>query len=150
VKQAHLDLANYFPYLINRLGVALVDRFTRDALRAKHLSIGTWRLLAATANQDGVRQVDLARLTSIEVSTVSRLVTRLVQLGLVARSRSLKSSREVIVRVTPKGRVLFAELFPIATALQKTATRGLTNKELAIAKHVLLRMHDNLRADMER
>jgi DNA-binding MarR family transcriptional regulator len=150
VKQANLDLANYFPYLINRVGVVLVDRFTRDALQAKHLSIGTWRLLAVTANHDGVRQVDLARLTSIEVSTVSRLVTRLVQLGLVARTRSLTSNREVIVRVTPKGRALFAELIPIATALQKAATRGLTNNELAIAKHVLLHMHDNLRSDMKR
>ena len=150
MKQANLDLANYFPYLINRVGVALVERFTRDGLRAKHLSIGTWRLLAATAKHDGVRQVDLARLTSIEVSTVSRLVTRLVQLGLVARSRSMNSNREVVVRVTPKGRTLFAELIPIATTLQKTATRGLTKKELAIAKYVLSHMHENLQADMQR
>ena len=148
MKQANLDLANYFPYLINRVGVALVERFTRDGLREKHLSIGTWRLLAATANHDGVRQVDLARLTSIEVSTVSRLVTELVRLGLVARLPSTKSNREVIVRVTPKGRALFVELVPIAMTLQKTATRGLTKKELTIAKHVLSHMHDNLWADM--
>lgn len=140
-----LDLSNYFPYLINRLGMALVERFTRDGLEATHLTIGAWRVLAATANYEGVRQVDLVRLTSIEVSTVSRLVTRLVQLGLVARSRSTTSNREVIVRLMPKGKALFHELSPVALELQTTATRGIAKKELAIAKRVLSQMHENLR-----
>lgn len=142
---AGLDLANYFPYLINRVGMALVDRFTRDALKAPDLTIGAWRVLAVTANNEGVRQVDLVRLTSIEVSTVSRLVTRLGQLGLMARSRSATSNREVVVRLTPKGKALFAELAPVAFELEKIATRGIAKKELAIARRVLAQMHENLR-----
>jgi len=145
VSRADLNLSYYFPYLINRVGVALVQRFAREGLRGTGLTIGTWRVLASTANHDGVRQVDLARLTSIEVSTISRLVTRLVRLGLVARSRSTRSNREVIVRLTPKGRALFARLVPIAVKLQETATRGVTKAEVAGAKRVLSRMHDNLR-----
>jgi DNA-binding MarR family transcriptional regulator len=147
VKRASLKLANYLPYLINRVGAALVERFARDALRATRLTIGTWRVLAATANHEGVRQVDLARLTSIEVSTVSRLVTRLVQLKLVRRSRSAKSNREVVVRLTPKGKTLFAKLAPVAARLQTTAARGVTKSELTIAKRVLSRMHENLRSE---
>jgi len=145
LRRADLELSNYLPYLINRLGVALVERFDKHALHATRLTIGTWRVLAATASQEGVRQVDLARLTSIEVSTVSRLVTRLVQLGLAVRSRSMISNREVIVRLTPKGRMLFAELVPVAIELQKVSTLGVTKAELAIAKRVLKRMHENLR-----
>ena len=141
-----LNLSNYLPYLINRVGTALVERFARDGLSATHLTIGSWRVLAATATQEGVRQVDLARLTSIEVSTVSRLVTRLVQLGLVARSRSAKNNREVTVQLTRKGRALFAQLVPIAFALQNVATRGVTKSELAAAKRVLSRMHENLQS----
>jgi DNA-binding MarR family transcriptional regulator len=147
VRRADLELANYLPYLVNRVGVALVERFARDGLQATRLAIGTWRVLAATANHDGVRQVDLARLTSIEVSTVSRLVTRLVQLGLVGRSRSKRSSREVVIRLTPKGKALFVTLAPVAMKLQKTATRGVTKTELAIARRVLSKMHENLRPE---
>jgi DNA-binding MarR family transcriptional regulator len=146
VGRADLELSNYLPYLINRVGVALVERFASEGLNATHLTIGTWRVLAATATHDGVRQIDLARLTSIEVSTVSRLVTRLVQLGLVGRSRSTKSDREVTVQMTPKGRALFAELVPVAFELQKAATRGVTKAELAITKRVLSQMHKNLAA----
>jgi DNA-binding MarR family transcriptional regulator len=146
VRGTSLDLSNYLPYLINRVGVALVERFTRDGLRGTRLTIGTWRVLAATANHDGVRQIDLARLTSIEVSTVSRLVTRLVRLGLVGRSRSAKSNREVTIRLTPKGRALFRKLAPVATALQSAAARGVTKKELTTTRQVLSRMHETLRS----
>jgi DNA-binding MarR family transcriptional regulator len=144
VSNAGLDLSNYFPYLINRVGMALVERFTRDALQAPKLSIALWRVLAVTANNEGVRQIDLVRLTSIEVSTVSRLVTRLVQLGLIARSRSTTSNREVIVKLTPKGKALFQELSPFAFELQKKATRGIARKDLTIAKRVLAQMYENL------
>jgi len=145
VKDAGLDLSDYFPYLINRVGMALVERFTRDALQTPNLTIGAWRVLAVTANNEGVRQVDLVRLTSIEVSTVSRLVTRLAQLGLMARLRSTTSNREVVVRLTSKGKALFQELAPIAFELEKAATRGIAKKDLAIARRVLSQMHENLR-----
>src|ERR1043166_2647324 len=41
-----LDLDNYLPYLVNRVGFALVDSFTADALKANGLSIDMWRVLA--------------------------------------------------------------------------------------------------------
>ncbi len=144
MKRPDLDLSEFMPYLINRVGAGLVERFTQDALSEKHLSIGTWRLLVAISNHEGPRQVDLAQLTSIEVSTVSRLVTRLAQLGLVSRSRSARSNREVVVRLTPKGRTLVAGLVPIAVTLEQAATRGVAKKELAVAKRVLRQMHHNL------
>ena len=55
---------------------------------------------------------------------MSRLVTRLVQRGLVTRARSARSNREVVVALTPKGKALVAGLVPIAAALEQTATRG--------------------------
>ena len=144
MKRADLDLAEFLPYLINRVGAALVERFTADALTGMQLTIGTWRLLLAMSNHDGTRQVDLAALTSIEVSTVSRLVTRLVQRGLASRARSARSNREVLVSLTPKGRALVAGLVPVAAALEQAATRGVTKAELTAVKRVLRRMHRNL------
>ena len=141
-----LDLSEVMPYLINRVGAALVERFTQDALSGTQLTIGTWRLLLAMSNHEGTRQVDLAELTSIEVSTVSRLVTRLVQRGLVSRARSARSNREVVVALTPKGKALVAGLVPIAAGLEQAATRGVSGKELTAVKRVLRRMHQNLTA----
>ena len=65
-----------------------------------------WRVLAALSNNGGQRQVDLVGMTSIDASTMSRLVSRLVRDGLVTRSRSETSNREVVVALQPKGRAL--------------------------------------------
>ena len=46
----HLDLDNYLPYLINRVGFALVESFTAEALTSNGLSIAMWRVLAAEEN----------------------------------------------------------------------------------------------------
>ena len=113
-QRPQLELADFFPYLINRVGFALVARFTGDALDRHHLSIAMWRVLAALSNNGQQRQIDLADMTSIDVSTLSRLVTRLVRMGLVTRTRSRTNNREVLVALSAKGRVLVDRLIPVA------------------------------------
>ena len=139
----HLELGNYLPYLINRVGFALVEDFTGGALKQHGLTIDMWRVLAALSSNGGQRQVDLADLTSIDASTLSRLVSRLVRLDLVTRSRSETSNREVVVALSAKGRALMQKLIPIAVKLEQQAGAGLTAKELAVAKALLKRMYLN-------
>jgi DNA-binding MarR family transcriptional regulator len=139
-----LDLAEHLPYLINRVGSALVARFSADALAGAHLSIASWRVLAVLSNNGALRQTDLAEMTSIDASTLSRLITRLVRDGLVRRTRSKADTREVAVALTRKARTSLARLVPVAVRLQTAATRNLSNQDLAILKRVLRKMHDNL------
>jgi len=98
------------------------------------LSIASWRVLAVLSNNGGLRQTDLAEMTSIEVSTLSRLITRLVHDGLVRRTRSRTDSREVAVALTAKGRTLLRKLIPVAAGLQNAATRRLSKRDLATLK----------------
>jgi DNA-binding MarR family transcriptional regulator len=143
--RVYLDLGSYLPYLLNRVGFAMVESFTEDALRQHDLSIDMWRVLAALSNNGAQRQIDLVGMTSIDASTMSRLVSRLVRVGLVTRSRSEKSSREVVVALSPHGRALVRRLIPIAKALERKASAGLSTKELAEAKRLLIRMYGNLK-----
>ncbi len=139
-----LKLDLYLPYLINRLGSALVARFSREALVGERLSIAMWRVLAVLSNNGGQRQVDLAGMTSIDPSTLSRLVARLVRRGLVTRKRSRRSSREVVVQLTQKGRAIVRRLIPIARQLERQAASGLAVRELAVVRRSLRRMHENM------
>jgi DNA-binding MarR family transcriptional regulator len=139
-----LDLAEHLPYLINRVGSALVVRFSADALAAAHLSIASWRVLAVLANNGSLRQTDLAEMTGIDVSTLSRLITRLVRDDLVKRTRSKADSREVAVALTANGKSLMTRLVPVAVGLQNAATRKLSKRDLATLKRVLRKMHENL------
>jgi len=146
-----LDLAEYLPYLINRVGSALVASYAQVALDDQQLTIAMWRVLAVLHNDGSQRQIDLAGLTSIDTSTLSRLVTRLIRRGLVKRSRSVSNSREVAVELTPKGRALVAGLIPHALAEERLAVDGVAAKDIAVLKQTLRQIYRNItRAPGER
>ena len=115
---AKLDLGDYLPYLVNRVGTIIADQFGAEALAPHGLSIAMWRVIAVLASAGQQRQIDLADLTSTDASTLSRLVTRLVRLGLVTRARSASSNREVAVKLSPRGDALVGRLIPIAQSLR--------------------------------
>lgn len=143
-ERPHLELNEFFPYLINRVGTAVATRFEREALKRHHLSIAMWRVLAALSNNGEQRQIDLAQMTSIDVSTLSRLVTRIVHLGLVTRMRSATNNREVLVALSAKGRALVNKLIPMAEKLERDAIAGLPAAELDVVRKSLRRMYQNI------
>jgi DNA-binding MarR family transcriptional regulator len=140
-KPPRFDFSEYLPYLINRVGSVLVVDFVQSALAHRQLSIAMWRVLS---NDGGQRQIDLAGKTSIDVSTLSRVVTRLVKMGLVTRTRSATNSREVVVRLTAKGVAVLAEAIPKAIACERMAIAGVPAKDLAVVRRSLRRMYQNL------
>jgi len=140
-----LDLGEYLPYLVNRVGGIIAEQFGAEALAPHHLSIAMWRVLAALASSGGQRQIDLADLTSIDSSTLSRLVTRLVRLGLVTRTRSASSNREVAIKLSPKGDALVAQLIPVALEYERVAIAGLSPQDLAVLKRCLRRIFVNMK-----
>lgn len=149
-KRPHLVLDHYLPYLINRVGSAVAEAFTVEALARRNLSLAMWRVLAALSNNGEQRQIDLVSMTSIDASTMSRLVTRLVRAGLVTRSRSKTSNREVVIALSPKGRATVEGLIPIAQGMEKVASAGIPAKELEVVKKTLRTMYANLKNGRKR
>jgi DNA-binding MarR family transcriptional regulator len=146
-KPKQLELGDYLPYLVNRVGTIVADQFGAEALAPHGLSIAMWRVMAVLASNGTQRQIDLADLTSIDASTLSRLVTRLVAIGIVTRARSARSNREVAVKLSAKGEALVARLIPIARAYEDTAIAGLPARDLAVLKRCLRRVYDNMKSN---
>jgi len=142
---SRLDLGDYLPYLVNRVGTIIAEQFGAEALAEYGLSIAMWRVMAALAANGSQRQIDLSDLTSIDASTLSRLVSRLVHMGIVTRARSASSNREVAVTLSVKGAALVARLIPIAREFERDATAGLPAHELAVLKQCLRRMYSNMK-----
>jgi DNA-binding MarR family transcriptional regulator len=143
---AGLDLGDYLPYLGNRVGNIGAEQFGAEALAPHNLSIAMWRVMAALAAKGSQRQIDVVDMTSIEASTLSRLVTRLTRMGLVTRARSASSNREVAVKLAAKGQVLVTRLIPIALEYEEAAMAGLPAAEIAVLKRALRRMYSNMKA----
>jgi MarR family transcriptional regulator, organic hydroperoxide resistance regulator len=140
-----VNLADYLPYLVNRVGSIIAAQFAAETLAPHRLSIALWRVMAVLAANGRQRQIDLADLTSIDASTLSRIVTRLVRLGLVTRTRSVSSNREVAVALSARGNALVARLIPHARAIEVDAAAGISSEELAVVKRCLRRMYGNMK-----
>lgn len=96
-------LDGYLPYLLNRAGARIAAAFSEE-VRPLGATLQTWRVLAALHERDGRRMGDLSETTSIEVSTLTRLVDNMESKGLVARRRDAADARAVTLHATPAGR----------------------------------------------
>ena len=144
-QRTKLDLGEFLPYLVNRAGMIIAEQFGIETLARHQLSIVMWRVMAVLASNGSQSQINLAELTSIDASTLSRIVTRLVRIGLLTRTRSTASSREVVVMLSAKGNALVARLIPQAYEIEAAAAAGLSADELAVVKRCLRRIYGNMK-----
>lgn len=136
-------LDSYLPYLLNRAGARLAASFGEE-VRPLGATLQIWRVLAALRERDGRRMGDLALTTSIEMSTLTRLVDNMEKKGLVARRRDPDDARAVVLYAAPAGRRLTARLLPIAERYEKVALRGFEPTEAEQLKAALRRLYANI------
>jgi MarR family transcriptional regulator, organic hydroperoxide resistance regulator len=143
------DLGDYLPYLVNRAGARLATEFGRD-IAPTGIGVQEWRVLAALAAAGEQRLSGLAGLTSIDLSTLSRLVGRMVRDGLAARGRAEDDRRELRVAITAKGKRKIRAILPTARRYERAALAGFTPGEVQRLKRLLRRVYANLDAASER
>jgi DNA-binding MarR family transcriptional regulator len=138
-------LDSYLPYLLNRAGSRIATAFSEE-VRPLGATLQMWRVLAALREQDGRRMGDLSETTSIEVSTLTRLVDNMEQKGLVARRRDQDDARAILLHATPAGRRLTQRILPIAERYETVALAGFNATEEASLKAALRRLYANMDA----
>ena len=138
-------LDGYLPYLLNRAGSRIALAFSEE-VRPLGATLQIWRVLAALRERDGRRMGDLSETTSIEVSTLTRLVDGMEKKGLVARRRNDADARAVMLHATPAGRRLTQRLVPIAERYETVALAGFNATEAEALKASLQRLFANMDA----
>jgi len=140
------DLTAYLPYLLNRAGFAASAAFA-DALAEVSLTVPAWRVLAVLLHGDRLRVGDLAERTSIEFSTLSRLIDTLQRRGLVARKPAKDDARVVHVSLTARGRAIAQRLLPEAVALEERMSAGMSAAEIRDLRRLLDKLYENIRGE---
>jgi DNA-binding MarR family transcriptional regulator len=133
----------YLPYLLNRAGARIAASFGEE-VRPLGATLQIWRVLAALHEHDGRRMGDLAETTSIEMSTLTRLVDNMEKKGLVSRSRDAADARVVVLHVASAGRRLTQRILPIAERYEKVALAGFDAREAEQLRRALRRLYDNM------
>lgn len=136
-------LDSYLPYLLNRAGARIATAFGEE-MRPLGASLQIWRVLAALRERDGRRMGDLSQTTSIEVSTLTRLVDNMEKTGLVERRRDGGDARVVALHVTAAGRRLTRRILPIAERYEAVALKGFSGREAELLRKALQRLYRNM------
>jgi MarR family transcriptional regulator, temperature-dependent positive regulator of motility len=85
--------------------------------------------LAAIRTNPGIDQVTLAGLIAYDRTTITGVVDRLVQKGLLVRNPSSRDRRARELQITEAGKRTLRGITPAVEAAQRSMLRGLTEKE---------------------
>jgi DNA-binding MarR family transcriptional regulator len=135
---APFDIETFTPYLLNRL-VNLINVGYRKDLGRRGLTLNHWRVLAALQHHEPQLVTELARVTVTDRTTLSRLLTVMVERGLLRRDPRANDARYIDVSLTPAGRALFEELRPVALGKADEVLRGLTAEETRRLRALILK-----------
>ena len=110
---AKLDLFRFVPFQLNRLAAEVSAALASEYQQRYGLDIPEWRVLATLGfRNDACTAQYIVRCTRTHKSTISRAVTALMQRQLVERVENDNDRREFALRMTRKGKALYAELIP--------------------------------------
>jgi MarR family transcriptional regulator, 2-MHQ and catechol-resistance regulon repressor len=88
------------------------ERHTGEFVRSRGLTHAQFDIIATLGNTDGMSYKELGERTLITKGTLTGVIERLEQKGLVERCRNSGDKRSFSVRLTTAGDGLFREVFP--------------------------------------
>ena len=115
-----------------------------EPLRAEGLTIPKWRALAVIRRTGACAMNELAHLSSVDRTTLTRTVDQLVEDGLVERTVSSADRRVVHLSLTPAGLKLSEAGSHINRTFCRRALKGVSAEQLTAALRVLQTIVDNL------
>lgn len=129
-------LTSSFPYLLNRVGVRMGELFSRR-IAPYGVTLPMYRVMAALSEFPGQRLGELCEMTTVELSTLSRLIGTMEKMKLVSRSRLENNARTVSIHLTKEGTKLLKVLMPIAQHYEEVATSEMSPAEIKALKKTL-------------
>lgn len=132
------------------IGFLLNDsaRLFRRAFNARTRDMGItalqWRLISYLKRHEGIRQGPLAELIEVEPITLSRMVDRLEDAGLIERRADPTDRRAWRLHLTPRAADLMSNARDLTETLTEEATEGLSAAELDQLVTLVERVRANL------
>lgn len=133
------DIETSVGFLLAKAHQRLYARF-RDLLAPYDITPPQFALLAFLWKQDGLSQTELTEKTDVDRTTLSGLIDRLEKQGLVARAPHPGDRRASLVKLTPAGRKLEAQLSPLSTNLRQQIKKDLNEDDYEQLCQLLTRL----------
>jgi DNA-binding MarR family transcriptional regulator len=116
-----------------------------DQLKGTELTIGQPKILDYLKDHDGANQKEIACACHIEAGTLTSLLSRMEEKGLVQRKMLNGNRRTLHVFLTPYGKQLQQSVENAFLQLECQAFHGISAEEQKIFMEIFERIYENIR-----
>jgi DNA-binding MarR family transcriptional regulator len=135
----HIKFEDTVSYLLARVSTAF-----RNSLERRMGEIGLHGgqvfVLFELWQQDGLRQVDIAKRLSVSAPTVNKMLKGLAEINLVTNSRIDNDARSTRIFLTDRGREMRGEVEAQWLELEESCLSGLTETERLVLFELLSKL----------
>ncbi|ACU59034.1 MarR family winged helix-turn-helix transcriptional regulator [Chitinophaga pinensis] len=110
----------------------------------KDITVDQWLLIENLYKHKKITHNELAKLTSKDITTVSRIIELLVKKELVVREGSPQDRRKVYLQLTNKGTEKYKDVRPLVLDMRKTGWSGLTEHDYTELTRILDAIYQNI------
>ena len=122
------------------------ERFSGESVRRHGLTHAQFDIVATLGNTPGMSYKELGERTLITKGTLTGVIERLEQKGLVIRERNNDDKRSFFVRLTAAGEAVFREVFPQVVAHGKLLFANYSNTDFDALDAALRKLRDQIAA----
>ena len=128
----------------------LLKTYADQRARQFGISKAQWAVLVRIDRHEGLKQSELAEMLNLQPISLTRVLDRLAENGLIERRPDPNDRRANQLFLMPKARPLLDQLSGLATDMMKTVLEGLNAKTIERTLRDLGLVKDNLRTAIGR
>jgi MarR family transcriptional regulator for hemolysin len=133
-----------FAFILSDVARMLRTLFDQEA-RKFGMTRAQWSVLFRLERSEGLKQSELAEILDIQPITLTRLIDRLCESGLIERRNDPADRRAKRLFLTPEARPLLDRLNALSTEMLGHALTGLDRKTIEVMTSHLTTIKDNVR-----
>lgn len=119
--------------------LSLTRKFT-EALEPYNVTTNHWVVLCRLWKQDGITTMEIGKWVDQVGGTLTGLLERMEERGLITRSLDSADKRRILVYLTADGQALYDRLPPIAAQILDESTAGLKIEDVDFMRETLRRI----------
>jgi MarR family transcriptional regulator for hemolysin len=123
----------------------LLKTYADQRARQFGISRAQWAVLIRIERSEGLKQTELAELLDLQPISLTRLLDRLANNGLIERRADPNDRRANRLYLTPAAKPLLGRLAELGADMMETVLDGLDEKSVERMLKQLVTMKDNLR-----
>lgn len=128
----------------------MLKTYADQRARQFGISRAQWAVLVRIERAEGLKQTELAEILDLQPISLSRLLDRLADNGLIERRSDPNDRRANRLYLSPAARPLIAQLARLGAEMMETVLEGLDERAQARLLRDLVAIKNNLRAAINR